>query len=202
MARALRARTMRLLARYGGLRLFVLLSRSLATQPEQAPDGISLRVLAYEEVLRFGEDATLDLRHEAVYAAHARGDVCVGAFERGALAGYCWLAFAPLHHLDGVSVQFGADVVWTYKSLVRNAYRGRGIAPALYRHADALCLERGRARSLICVESHNGASIAAALRAGYARAGRAAYIRRGRFFADWYSEGLISRYGLSFFVPE
>lgn len=202
MARGLRARTMRLLARYGGLRLFGLLSRPLAAQPAAPPEGISLRALPCEAVLALGEDATLDLRHDAVHAAYARGDLCVGAFERGALAGYCWLAFAPLHHLDGVWVQFGADVVWTYKSLVLPAYRGRGIAPALYRHADALCVERGRVRSLICVESHNGASIAAALRAGYATAGRAAYVRRGRFFADWYSEGLVSRYGLEFFVPD
>lgn len=192
---------MRALARRAGLRVFRFFSGSLDAPPVTLP-GLTLRLLDEAELLRACADPELDLREEGIRAAHARGDLCVGALDGDTLAGYCWLAFSPVHHLEGVWVRFGPGSVWTYKSLVRPGHRGRGIAPALYRHAGPLCLERGRAHSLICVESHNGASIAAALRAGYAAAGRAAYVRHGRFFADWYSETLVSRYGLEFFVPD
>lgn len=191
------------LARHAGVRLFRFFCRPLdAKAPPPSLPRVSIRVLREDDVVPLCADPDLDLRPEKVRAAYQRGDVCVAALEGSTLAGYCWLAFAPLPHLDGVFVQFAGDVVWTYKSLVRPSHRGRGIAPALYRHADAACLERSRNRSLVCVESHNVASIAAALRAGYENAGRAAYVRRGSFFADWYSPGLVQRHGLSFFVPD
>lgn len=190
------------LVRHAGFRLFRFFARSLeANAPGLSPGG-GIRMLAQEEVAASCSDPDLDLRPDSVEAAFRRGDLCVGSFDGDTLAGYCWLAFEPLPHLDGVFVEFAGDVVWTYKSLVRHSYRGKGIAPALYRYADAACLERSRNLSLLCVESHNVPSIAAALRAGYRSAGSAAYVRRGSFFADWYSPGLVQRYGLSFFVPD
>lgn len=190
------------LARHAGFRLLRLFSRTLGGPLHRPAPQIEFRALQEGEAAALCGEPDLDLRPDAVAMANARGDACIGAFDGSVLAGYCWLAFAPLHLLDGVWVAFAPDVVWTYKSLVRPSYRGRGIAPALYLHGDRLCRERGRHRSLVCVESHNGASIAAALRAGYATAGRAAFVRCGGFFADWYSEGLVSRYGLEFFVPD
>ena len=190
------------LVRHAGFRLFRFFARPLEARGPPSSTSASIRLLGEEEVVVLCADPDLDLREGNVRAAFRRGDLCFGAFEGDALAGYCWLAFAPLPHLDGVSVEFASEVVWTYKSLVRPAYRGRGIAPVLYRCADAACLERSRNVSLICVESHNVPSISAALRAGYGNAGSAAYVRRGSFFADWYSPGLVQRYGLSFFVPD
>ena len=198
----LRAKVMSRLVRHAGFRLFRFFARPLEADAVPLSTGGSIRMLGEEEVAAFCSDPDLDLRPDSVKAAFRRGDLCLGSFDGDVLAGYCWLAFEPLAHLDGVFVEFARDVVWTYKSLVRHTYRGKGVAPALYRHADRACLERSRKVSLICVESHNVPSIAAALRAGYRSAGSAAYARRGSFFADWYSPGLVQRYGLSFFVPE
>lgn len=199
----LRAKVMSRLVRHAGFRLFRFFARRLDPNAAliSAPTA-GIRLLHEDDVAALCADQELDLRLDSVKAAFQRGDLCVGAFDGSTLAGYCWLAFAPLPHLDGVFVEFAGDVVWTYKSLVRHSHRGRGVAPALYRHADTTCLQRSRDRSLICVESHNVPSISAALRAGYHSAGRAAYVRRGSFFADWYSPGLVQRHGLSFFVPD
>jgi len=46
-------------------------------------------------------------------------------------AGYCWLAFSAAPHMDRAWLEFRADVVYAYKSYVRPAARGRGIAAAL-----------------------------------------------------------------------
>ncbi len=89
-------------------------------------------------------DPQFDLSEDKVSAAYARGDLCVAAFDAGSPVGYCWFAFAPVPHLDGVWVEFHADAVWTHKSLVLPSHRGRGVAPALYRFADAVCVEHHR----------------------------------------------------------
>lgn len=203
MGTTIRTRLMSRLARHAGLRFFRFFERPLDAHARPAlPATATIRFLERDETAALCVQGDLDLRRDNVVAAFRRGDLCVGAFDGDAIAGYCWLAFAPLHHLDGVSVKFAADVAWIYKSLVRPAYRGRGIAAALYVHADASCRERGRRCSLICVESHNKPSVVAATRAGYRSAGRAAYVRRGPVFADWYSPALVQRYGVSFFLPD
>lgn len=187
------------LGRHAGLRLFRVFARTL--QPGQNEAGApECRVLDEGEALALCADASLELAPARVQAAFARGDLCVGAFHRGELAGYCWFAFAPAPHLDRAWIGFPAEVVYTYKSYVRPAFRGRGIAAAMYRHADRAALERGRRHAIICVESHNAASIAAARRAGFSAAGYAAYAGGERLRA-WCS-GAAARYGLSFFVPQ
>jgi GNAT superfamily N-acetyltransferase len=133
-------------------------------------------------------------------AAFARGDLCAGAYEADELVGYCWFAFAPSPHLDGVWVDFHEEGVWTYKSLVLPSHRGRGIAPALYRFTDGLCIERRRKFSISCIETHNRSSISAILRSGYTPAGYAAYLRRGSTLMPWISpdaRGMAVR----FYVP-
>ena len=181
------------LGRQGGLRLFRLFSRTLdPASVVRGPGGFDLRVIAEPELLSLCGDAELDLASEKVGAAIARGDVCLGAFGAEGLAGYCWLAFSPLPHLDGVWVDFHADVVWTYKSLVRPAFRGRGIAPALYCFADELCIKRNRRRSVLCMEAHNRPSAEAARRAAYAPAGFAAYWRTSDRLLTWSSGGAKS----------
>ena len=193
------ARLMRALARRPGLRVFRFFSRSLDASATQLP-GLTLRLLREDELLRACADPELDLRGDGVRTAYARGDLCVGALDGEKLAGYCWLAFSPVHHLEGVWVRFGPTSVWTYKSLVRPSYRGRGIAPALYRFADGLCRERGRSTSILCVEDHNAPSASAALRAGYAPSGRAAWVRRGRTLRTWTSRAVES-HGIEFYRP-
>ena len=86
-----------------------------------------------------------------------------------------------------------------YKSLVLSSYRGRGIAPGLYRFTDSLCMERGREFSISCIETHNRSSIAAILRTGYEPSGYAGYFRRKRKLWAWCSTGTKSM-GIRFFV--
>src|SRR5204863_9206706 len=114
------------------------------------------------------------------------------------LAGYCWFALSPAPHMDGAWLEFPEHVVYTYKSYVRPAFRGRGIAAALYGFADAHFLERGRTHAVLCVESHNGPSIAAARRCGFAQAGFAPYLVGGRLPPLRSRGGL--RYGFCLFV--
>ena len=189
------------LARHAGLRLFRLFSRPLERRPGAVPAGLGLRLLSLPEVLDLCSDPGLDLRRDAAAAAYARGDLCVAAFDADAVAGYCWLAFAPLPHLDGVWVRFDRRVAWTYKSLVLPSYRGKGIAPALYRFSDADSRERGCSDSVICVESHNRPSISAALRAGYAPSGYGAYVFRGSRLLTC-SSAAAKRHAVSFFLPQ
>ena len=151
------------------------------------------------DVLQYCATPGLDLEPARVRAAFARGDVCAAAFDSGALVGYCWFAFAPVPHLDGVWVDFHEEGVWMYKSLVLPSHRGRGIAPALYRATDRLGTQRGRRFLVSCVETHNRPSIAAK-RTGYAHSGYAGYLRRGASLWTW-STPAVKRIALHFYLP-
>ena len=186
------------LARRAGLRVFRIFARTLEHEPLERED-VECRVLDRGEVLALCADASLGLDPGKVIAAYARGDSCAGAFDRGRLAGYCWFALAPAPHLERAWIEFARDVVYIYKSYVRPEFRGRGIAAALYCFADERFLARGRRRALLCVETHNRASIAAAARCGFDPAGYAAYIGGRRLFS--WSSRATAAYRLRFYVP-
>ena len=189
------------LARYAGLRAFVFFRRALdPATPAGVPGGVEVRMLGEEDVARVCQRPELDLTAEKVVAAYARGDVCAGAYDSGKLVAYCWFAFGPAPHLDGVWADFHRHGVWIYKSLVLPSHRGRGIAPALYRFTDSRCVERGRRFSICCIESHNRPSIAAIRRAGYEAAGYAGYLRRGTKVLPVTSPA-ASRMEVRFFIP-
>jgi len=188
------------LARHAGLRVFRVFGRRLEPQARVAGRGLDYRLLSKRDLLPLCADASLELSPSKVRAAYGRGDLCVGAFERGVLAGYCWFALAAAPHLDRAWLEFPPHVVYTYKSYVRPAFRGRGIAAAMYRVADGLFLGRGRTHAVICVESHNRPSIAAAMRSGFSAAGYAAYFGDARLRA-WCSRAAAGL-GLRFYVPE
>lgn len=197
----LHGRLMRSLSHRAGVRLFRLFVRALESRiAPAAPAGLEPRLLSEPEVVALCANAELGLREDGARSAFGRGDLCVGAFQDAAIAGYCWMAFAPLPHLDGVWVEFDRSLVWTYKSFVRPAWRGKGIAPWLYRFGDAAARERGRSASLICVESHNRPSISAALHAGYRAEGWSALLLRGRRLASWRSPAAARR-GVGFALP-
>jgi GNAT superfamily N-acetyltransferase len=188
------------LARHAGLRVFRIFARRLEARGAPAPAGaLDYRWMSEPDVLALCDDAALDLTASKVRAAYGRGDLCAGAFDGGQLAGYCWFAFSAAPHLDGVWLDFPAELVYTYKSYVRPAFRGRGIAAAMYRFADPACLERGRRLAIICVESHNWPSIAAAKRGGFSSAGYAAYVG-GEPLRAWRSRQ-AAHHGLRFYVP-
>lgn len=193
----------RVMSRLGwqaGVRVFRIFGRRLRAWAGAAAPRVDCRLLPEREVLALCADPVLELVPSKVQAAYRRGDLCAGAFQDGELAGYCWFALSPSPLMDGAWLEFPDQVVYTYKSYVRPGFRGRGIAAALYGFADAHFLERGRTHAVLCVESHNRSSIAAARRSGFAEAGYAAYLAGGRLGA-WRSRAAAG-YGLRFFVPE
>ena len=192
-------RVMSRLGEQAGVRVFRIFGRRLRAWAGAAAPRVDCRLLPQHEVLALCAAPALDLVPSKVQAAYRRGDLCVGAFQGGELAGYCWFALSPAPHMDGAWLEFPDHVVYTYKSYVRPAFRGRGIAAALYGFADSHFLERGRTHAVLCVESHNRPSIAAARRSGFAEAGYAAYLAGARLRA-WRSRAAAG-YGLRFFVP-
>jgi GNAT superfamily N-acetyltransferase len=199
-ARGLYARFMSRLARYSGLRVFRVFMRHVGAGPQTAATfGLRLRFMREPELVSVCVDPGLELGPAKIGAAFARGDLCVGAFNGAQLAGYCWFAFSAAPHLDRAWLDFPSDAVYTYKSFVRPELRGRGLAAAMYRFGDAAAIERGRKRAIICVESHNRASIAAAERAGFSAAGYAAYAGTTRL-RSWCSRQAAHQ-GLRFFIP-
>lgn len=202
MVGVLHGRLARALARHAGVRIFRFFERPLtaAGAPAAAPPGLQLRKLDASEAVALCADPELDLAPERVREAYARGDLCAGAFDGGRLAGYCWFAFSPAPHLDGVWVDFAPEVVWIYKSLVRPSHRGRGLAPALYSMAHKLRIGHARRKSLVCVEAHNAPSVRAALRSGHAPAGYAAYARHRNRLSTWHSPD-ARRHAVRFHLP-
>jgi ribosomal protein S18 acetylase RimI-like enzyme len=199
-ARALYAGLMRRLARHARVRMFRIFVRKLDPEGGAPPQPrFDYRWLPLNDALALCKDASLDLGEAKVRAAYGRGDRCIGAFDRARLAAYCWFATAAAPHMDRAWLDFPPALVYTYKSYVRPAYRGRGIAAAMYRAADAVFRERGCREAVICVESHNWASVAAAARAGFEPAGYAAYTDGARLRV-WRSAA-AARYGLRFYRP-
>lgn len=153
------------------------------------------------ELLAFGAEAALDLVASKVRESFARGDLCVGALEGAKLVGYCWFAFSAAPLLDGVWIDFPAQLVYTYKSYVCPAFRGRGVAARLYCFPDPILRERGRTAAFIIVESHNRPSISAARRSGFASAGMAGYVLRDGGIVSWRSS-LARRGAIRLVGPE
>lgn len=189
---------MRELGRRAGLHVLRVYARPLGAAPRGAAPGLELRALGAAELVAHARDPELDLREAMVREAAARGDVCLGALERGALVGYVWFAYARAPHVAGIWVQVPGAAVYRYKSFVRPAYRGRGIAPALYGAADALVGRPGRELVVDCVHVHNFASIAATLKSGSRPLGALAYWQAGRRFAAFHSSA-VRRLGLRFY---
>ena len=197
----MRSLVARALYRLGRARVFRFFARTLpAEQRPAAPGAAQVAWLEPGELRSLAGDPALGLSAAKIDAAFARGDVCAGAHVDARLAGYCWFATAALPHLDDVWVDYSPDTLWIYKSLVLPPYRGRGIAAQLYAHAERRCRDIGRRHTVICVEAHNAASIAAARRAAHAPAGYAAYQLSAPRLRTWYS-GAVKPYGVRFFRP-
>jgi GNAT superfamily N-acetyltransferase len=194
------ARLAGVLSRRCGLRVFRFFIMRGSAESAAKPRSIELRQMGQRDVLMLCSDPAFDLAEDKVQAAFARGDLCIAAFAGDRVVAYCWIAFAPLPHLDGVWADFDNRGTWIYKSLVLPSHRGQGIAPALYGLARNVSLARGREFSVICVETHNAASIHAARSAGYGPCGYGSYVMLGRKLASWFSKR-AKAVGLRFFIP-
>jgi ribosomal protein S18 acetylase RimI-like enzyme len=186
-------------ARRGGLQLLRVFSRPLAPAARGAPPaGLEVRPLGEDELVAHSRDASLELREAMIRAAYRRGGVCLGALDGATLAGYVWFAYDLAPHIDGVvAVAVPPRAVYRYKALVRPAYRGRGIARAIYDMADPHVARAGRESVVDCVAPQNRPSVAATLKSGSRPLGMLGYWRAGPLFAAFHSPA-VRRLGLRF----
>ena len=159
--------------------------------------GCSFRALTEPEALAWCADPELEMKPDAVQAAFARGEACLGAFDGDRLVGYSWLAYAPAPHTGGMWVHFDPGGRYTYKKFVRPAYRGRRVAHGLSALGDAPAFVRGRQYSINFVSVFNRASLKSTARSGSRTVGYAGILRCGRLRLPFRSPG-ARRYGFRF----
>jgi predicted GNAT family acetyltransferase len=142
-----------------------------------------LRVIEPHEAGRFAQPG-LEVDVGKARAGFARGEVCAGVLHGDALVGYAWFARDAAPHIGGIWMDFDREAIYVYRAFVKREFRGRGIAAALYRAADARFMRAGRRYAILCIEVGNRPSFAAAQRSGATLAGSAGYWRAfGRFVA-------------------
>ncbi|HLS85603.1 MAG TPA: GNAT family N-acetyltransferase [Burkholderiales bacterium] len=191
---ALQRFVMRRAAQLAGLHVYRVMVRALDqgaapggdAGPLEVP-GIELRLRSPAQLLAHSADAGLELEPSALVEGERRGEGIIAAMQGERLAGYLWFAFRPAPHSRGTWAEFQRDTVYLYRAFVRPQLRGRGIATALYRRADARFLPRPCRRALACVELHNHASTAALRKAGFESQGRIVTLQPTRRLFLWRS---------------
>ena len=187
------------LGRRAGLHVFRVFHRKMDPGLPRIPvQGMEIRPLTEAELIARCSDPELDLSERMVRQAFERKGVCVGALAGSELAGYVWFAYDIAPHVDGVWVKVPAQAVYRYKAYVRPKYRGKGIAPALYRFADGLFRDTGRDYVVNCIATHNFSSIAASKTSGARALGYLGYWQPGRRFFSFHSPA-VQRFGLRFY---
>lgn len=164
-------------------------SRPLVAEPPPLPGEIALRRLRPEGDLHHFAQPHIRLGEAKARTGFERGEICIGGFDRSSLVGYAWFTCDPAPHRDDLWMVYDPRAVYIYRAFVHPAYRGRGIAPALYRYADPLFLAEGRRSALLCIGIRRRASLAAARRSGARVAGYGAYLRAGPLFVQWRTPG-------------
>ena len=167
---------------------------------QTAHDYLDYVALTEDEVLAWCSDPELELDEARVRAAYQRGDVCVAALDAGRVIGYMWFAFGPVPHIRGIWVKFGPAARYSYKSFIRPSYRGRGIAPQLYRRANEICPRRGRVLNVLMVDIDNEASLRASYAAGRVPVGYAGFFTLLGLTFTFRSPG-ARRCGFAFYRP-
>ena len=186
---------MHLAARRGGLHVLGVYYRRLGAAAARAlVPGIACRRVGGEELLSLCADPELELRASMASGAAT----CIGAFSGGVLAGYAWFAYDDAPHVNGVRVRVPGHAIYRFKTFVRPAWRGRGIAPFLYGAADELVARPGRGYVVNCIALQNAPSIAASLRSGDAPLGRLGYWQAGKRFLALHS-WRVDDFGLKFY---
>ena len=199
LLRTLFARVTLLLQRFAGLNVHWVLARKLVRPRagSHLPDGIAVRVIRREELLKAARDPELGMGSEFVRGALARGDTAFGAFDGDSLVCYSWHAFAPAPHVDGVWVRFDPPYQYVYNAFTRASYRGRRILAAVARYSDRYLLDRGHVAQIACTGIYNFSSLAAQKITGSRRIGLAGYVKLFGFFIPFRTPA-VKRSGFAF----
>ena len=182
-------------ARRGGLHVLGVYCRRLGAAAAVYTRDLHVRALGETELLAYCADPGLELRESMVRG----GNTCIGAFSGDVLAGYAWFAYDDAPHVNGVRVRVPGQAIYRFKTFVRPAWRGRGIAPFLYGAADEFVARPGRGYVVNCIALQNAPSIAASLRSGDAPLGRLGYWQAGRRFLALHARE-VRAFGLRFYL--
>ena len=92
------------------------------------PQGLEGRLLGYDEVLRYF-DREEGYGYSSAFAAQAlaRGDRCVGLFERGRLVWYCWYAREAAPVVENVEAVADRPFLYAYNVYTEPSRRGCGL---------------------------------------------------------------------------
>lgn len=187
--------------RYLGMNVVIVVRRALAgnARPPAQP-GVECRPLSEAEALALAGDPRLELGEQWIRDAYARDCVCLGAFARGELVGYTWLAFGDTPYEDGIWIGLDERLRYTHKSFVRPECRGRRIIQALLALAERPELRRGRHFTVAFVNADNRPSLAAFERSGFRDIGFVAYLKCFGAVLAFRSPG-VRRAGISLYKP-
>ena len=199
--RSLYVRVMRRVERFLHFRLFVIHTRLLDPEApiDPVPSDCTVGVLNEPQLLGFADPA-LGLTADGIRRAHARGDVCFGYVERGALVSYMWVATGPTPAEGGLWVRFARPYCYTYKSLTVPTHRGRHLQECLVHLSDRWRTAHGYTHNIDYIDTLNLPSIAADRRYGNRPIGYAGYVTRRGETIPFRTRG-AKRAGFEFFVP-
>lgn len=188
---ALYLKLMNALKRFVGLHLYaVQVGSHDAGRSPAVPPNYELRILTSREISNHVDVPRLDFRSAFVANALARGDLCIGAFDRGRLAAYTWRALSgPVAHRGGWEVTWKSGLVYRYKSLTLPEYRGLHLDAALSKNIDRHLAERGYPMGLSFVETVNLSSLRSVARKGRRCIGYAGYVDRFGFHIPFRTPG-------------
>jgi len=175
---ALRQMAFRVLQRMG-LHLHYVFRRAhvAAYRHPQELSGLEFRVLCADELIRWAQDPRYGLTPGIIEHGLARGEVCVGALENGALLGYTWWSSTPIRDQGDVWVSFAAGDNLGYHGFVLPDHRGRGIYEPLVMSCGETFMRKGVLHAVYYVAIHNVANLRVQDKVGIPRAGIAGYCR-------------------------
>ncbi|MEM6820063.1 MAG: hypothetical protein AAF578_14865 [Pseudomonadota bacterium] len=119
----------------------------------------------------------LDLSSSFLTAAEQRDDLCIAAFDEGALVAYSWVAFSGAPHASDVAVVVPPPFVYIYKSFCAPTHRGRSIMRDVGWERDRHALRRGRTHAIGFIEWGNQSSMRAYTKAGGRSLGVVGFVR-------------------------
>ena len=185
-----------------GLHIFAVRTR-LATIEVDDPcemADLEFRRLDNEELVKWADDAGLELGADFLCAARERDNIAFGALDESLLIGYVWRSTTSVPHTDDIWVRVERPYCYTYNSYTRPAYRGNHVAPALILFSDQEMLKLGYTHRAAYVALTNFSSLRLVGHMDSQHIGYAGYLHWfGRHFP--FRSRSVKAIGFEFFEP-